>query len=84
MNAMLDATYVPAVTSRERTATSTGVLPTWQVTLVSGATVTLKDRMNSGGLVSFGFVAGLYDSLCKNRIRSSCMYCSLENDNMSF
>ena len=59
---MLDGLYSSVVTSRERTATSTRVVPTLQVTLVGGATMTLKDKMTSGGSVSLGFIDGMYDS----------------------
>ena len=60
-DAVFGGRYSLAVTSRERAATSTGVLPTWQVTQVGGAKLTLKDRMSSGGSVSFGLVDGMND-----------------------
>ena len=61
-DAVLGGRYCPAITSRERLATSTGVLPTWHLTQVGGATLTSKDRMTSGGLVSLGFVEGMNDT----------------------
>ena len=61
-DAVLGGRYSPAVTARERTAISTGVLPTWQVTLVGGATLTLKNRISSGGSVSLGLADGMNDT----------------------
>ena len=58
-NVLLDGWYSPAITSRERTARATVVLPTWQVTVVGGATLTLKDRMSSEGSISLGIVDGM-------------------------
>ena len=61
-DAVLGGRYSPAVTSRERSATSTGVLPKRQLTNVGGATLMLKDRMRYEGSLSLGFVDGMNDT----------------------
>ena len=61
-DAVMKGRYSAKITSRERMATSTGVLSTWQVTYVGGATLTLKDSMSSGGSVSLPLVDRMNDT----------------------